>query len=226
MPYWKTPIYRFKKGHDFILIDVTSSLSAGLQAKELVAEIIPYLRQNEVSSILDFGAGALRHCFPLIDEGFNVCAVEFEEQFKNSHCSEALELAKSSPNFSSLVFPKDFKASEEKFDMVMLLYVLQTMPVPKERDYLLKLLKRKLKNKSYILYFSRYNQLNPEQKKNTISDGYFLSPKRELKSFYRDFTFKETDDFFEKHGFKRVQTYSKRGTEQSYLYARGKSIWI
>ena len=86
--------------------------------------------------------------------------------------------------------------------------------------------KTKLKNKSYILYFSRFNQLSNEQKKNTISDGYFLSPKNEMKSFYRDFTLKETDDFFKKHGFRRVKNYSKRGSEQSYLYARGKSTWI
>src|SRR2546429_616534 len=79
MSIWKKPIYRLtsKRGKD-ILIDVTSSVSPGLPPNKAVTELVDFFRNKDVQKIVDFGAGALRHTFPLLDTGFQVCAVEFE----------------------------------------------------------------------------------------------------------------------------------------------------
>ena len=72
----------------------------------LIEKLIPLFKARKVHRILDFGAGALRHCFPLLEAGFEVCAVEFQEGFARPTCQKALEEAQKYGNFSALIWPK------------------------------------------------------------------------------------------------------------------------
>ncbi|MEY2816758.1 MAG: hypothetical protein RL275_221, partial [Chloroflexota bacterium] len=58
-PHWDKPVYEFHKtGGKDILIDVTTSVSSGLDPNHvLIEKVIPYFRQHNVDKILDFGAG-------------------------------------------------------------------------------------------------------------------------------------------------------------------------
>src|SRR5439155_27303182 len=100
--------------------------------------------QKNVERIIDFGAGSLRHTFPLLDAGFQVCAVEFQENFDRPVCAKALAEAKQHSNFSTLIYPNDFISDRRRFDAAFLCYVLQVMPIRTERDTVLKHLRKKL----------------------------------------------------------------------------------
>jgi 2-polyprenyl-3-methyl-5-hydroxy-6-metoxy-1,4-benzoquinol methylase len=135
---------------------VTLSCSPGLPPNKIIGEqVIPALERRKYESVLDFGAGNIRQSLPLLTHGFQVCAVEFEQQFQRPSCAEALEKARGNPNFSTLIYPANFKNDKRKFDVALLCYVLQTMPVPEERTLILKLLKKKLKRNAYIVYMSQ-----------------------------------------------------------------------
>jgi hypothetical protein len=128
---WQKPLYVLPaKGGKNVTIDVTSSVSPGLPPNKAVTELASFLKKKKVERILDFGAGALRHTFPLLDAGFQVCAVEFEECFARPACAKALAQAKTHPNFSTLIYPRDFIHDNRRFDAALLCYVLQTMPIP------------------------------------------------------------------------------------------------
>lgn len=187
---WESPFYKLSapSGRE-VVIDVTSSASAGLDPNSIVMDaMIPFFRARGVRSILDFGAGVLRHTLPLLKADFEVCAVEFEHGFERDVAAESRRKAEGDPRFTSLIWPHDYLASGRRFDAALLCYVIQTMPIPKERVLVLKSLAKKLKRDSYVLYMSRYNQGAASiSKKQRVSDGFFMWPKREHHSFYREF---------------------------------------
>jgi hypothetical protein len=224
---WHKPFYtlRSHSGKN-VAIDVTSSVSAGLPPNKAIAGVTAdFFAKKKVRRIVDFGAGALRHVLPLLDAGFEVCAVEFEEQFHRPSCSEALALAKASPNFSALIWPKDFKNDNRRFDAALLCYVLQTMPLPEERNHVLKLIYKKLRDDSYLLWMSRYNQLDDVTRSQRVSDGYYKNLKRQYHSFYREFKTEETHAMMDARKFRRIKSLSERGTDQIFLYGKGRAIW-
>jgi len=79
---WNSPLYTLiAKNGKKVIIDVTSSVSAGLRPSKVIFQMIDFFKEKGVERIVDFGAGSLRHTFPLLKAGFIVCAVEFKEQF-------------------------------------------------------------------------------------------------------------------------------------------------
>lgn len=224
---WESPIYRFKSIlQKEVYIDVTTSSSPGLPPNKLLRDtLIPFFKKKKLYRILDFGAGALRHCFPLLDAGFEVCAVEFDEGFSRPSSKRALEEAKKNPNFSALIWPKDFIRDRRRFDAALLFYVLQTMPLEKERQLVLHHLYSKLTQDSYLIYASRYGQITEEDLHHKVADGYYKWPTRAYHSFYREFTTEETHSMMQQHRFIRKRSLGERGTEQIFLYVKGSATW-
>jgi hypothetical protein len=227
MSIWKKPIYRLvsKRGKQ-ILIDVTSSVSPGLPPNKTVAELVKFLREKGVQKIVDFGAGSLRHTFPLLEADFQVCAVEFEENFQRPVCKEALIKAKADPNFSRLIYPRDFIGDVRRFDAALLCYVLQVMPIHREREKVLKHLHKKLRDDAFLLYMARYNQTDGTSADHRVEDGYYKWPAREHHSFYREFTTEDTHEIMERFHFKKIRSLGERGNDQIFLYAKGAATWI
>ncbi len=182
---WLKPFYELTaKSGKKIIIDVTSSVAPGLPPNKVVTELTTFLKHRNVERILDFGAGALRHTLPLLDAGFQVCAVEFEECFARPTSSVALSEARKYPNFSTLIYPKDFIRDTRRFDAALLRYVLQTMPLHEERRSVVKYIYKKLREDSYLLYMSRFNQMQGISGEHKVSDGFYKWPEREHHSFY------------------------------------------
>lgn len=224
---WEKPFYLLndRKGKK-VAIDVTSSAQPGLPPNDAVREFIGFLKRKRAKRVLDFGAGALRFTFPLLDAGFQVCAVEFEEQFAKPSCAEARKRANKDSNFSSLIWPREFRKDKTRFDAAMLCYVLQIMPIPDERDLVLRYIANKLRDDSYLLYMSRYGQMDSASQAKEVSDGIYRWKEREYHTFYREFTADVTHELFQGKGFKHIKSLAVRGTEQIYVYVRGSAAWI
>jgi hypothetical protein len=225
---WKTPVYRLTTPYGKeVVIDVTTSVAPGLPPSSVLADpVIPFLKLRRVQRVLDFGAGALRHTISLLEAGFEVCSVEFAEAFQRPASGEALNLARTFSNFTSLVWPHDYLADVRRFDAALLCYVLQTMPLPDERGIVIKSLRKKLKDISYLVYMARANQfadnLNRGRK---VVDGFYMWPQRRMHSFYREFSTEETHAMFDAQNFKYIRSLSQRGTDQMFLYAKGAGSW-
>jgi hypothetical protein len=226
---WETPFYPLTaKSGKKIVVDVTSSVSPGSPPNKVFGEtLIAFFKEKGVERIVDFGAGALRHTFPLLGAGFQVCAVEFEEQFKKLSCSEALQKAELDANFSKLIWPGNFKKDRRRFDAALLCYVVQTMPDKDEREVVLKVLRKKLRDdNAYLVWMSRFGQTGGIPRSQMVRDGYFKYTERDMHSFYTEFTTEATHRMMEDFGFQRLRSLSERGTDQIFVYGRGKSTWI
>jgi SAM-dependent methyltransferase len=225
---WSTPVYQLTaRTGKRITVDVTTSVSAGLPPNKLLHDtIVPFFKSNGVERILDFGAGSLRHTFPLLEAGFQVCAVEFEQQFTKPVCAEAMRRAERHHNFCRLIWPHDFIRDNRRFDAALLCYVLQTMPLVEERNRVLRLLRNKLRDESYLFWMSRFGQTEGIPQAQKVKDGYFMWPDREAHSFYTEFRTEDTHEMFGAYGFRKLRSLSERGTDQAFLYGKGKSTWI
>lgn len=226
---WSSPIYELTSEHgEQIKIDVTtSSPSGGIPPKKVIInEVIPFFKSEMLRSVLDLGAGALRHTIPLLKAGFQVYAVEFKELFQRRSCLGMLKNARNYKNFSTLMTPSDFIANKRKYDAALLCNVLQIMPVEKERRILLKYISEKLHNQAYLLYIGSVSgayKRNLLHVLHRVNDGYFVRAKREYKAFYRDFTAEEIHALMAEFGFQRERKpYGSSFFDQIYLYTKHK----
>jgi hypothetical protein len=225
---WATPIYKLpNEENQTILINVTNSVSAGLTAKGVINNVIADFNSHNVNTVLDFGAGALRHCFPLLNSKFMVCAVEFQEQFKKPMCKSALTRAEGYANFSKLIFPIDFISDKRKFDAVLLCFVLNIMPIPKEREKVVDYLYRKMNDDALLLYMAQWGQTKEINRTKTTSDGYYKGASRNsYMTFYKEMKTEDTHDFFKSKKLKRIKSYDAGGNTQVFLYKKEKKKWV
>jgi hypothetical protein len=228
-PHWHTPVYKYHNGQgEDILIDVTTSVSPGLPPSHvLIDRVIPIFKKYNVDKVLDFGAGSLRHTVPLLKAGFTVGAVDFKEGYSREICKGRLGKICKNDRFCLLEWPHTYCGNRDvfkgKFDAALLVYVLQTMPEPKERNDALRYISLKLKKQQvFLFYCARFNQLNDQNRRYPVSDGYCMYPKRKYHSFYREFTTPATHAFMADYKFRRILSLSERGTDQMFLYFMGK----
>lgn len=220
------PFYKLKnKNGKYIYIDITTSCASQLKANNALYKAIEIFKKKNVESILDFGAGCLRHVFPLLEKGFRVYAVEFKNQFEKANFKKKLESAQRSKNFSLLIFPNPFIYDTTKFDAVILAFVLQIMPQPKERKELLKIIKSKMNENGLILWMSQYGKYKHVQKEeNKVKDGWYFNPKRKYRSFYTEFKNGQIDQFFERINFELYKKIpGNSGHDQFRIYKSIKS---
>ncbi len=216
-----------------VVIDVTMSVNTALGPNLAIEEVIAFFRREKVKTVLDFGAGALRHSLPLLAADFDVCAVDFEEQYLNTPakkiCVSNLRLAEASPNFSKLVYPRDFIADPRKFHAAMLCYTFQGMPLKTEREYVLKLLYDKLKGPGCLVWMSRWENFGNMPVNQRVEDGIYKYPDSTTHSFYREFNNDDIRDMMENVGwrkeFYRVKSLGRGGKDQIFVYAKRKLIW-
>jgi SAM-dependent methyltransferase len=252
MPVWEFPFYELKdkKTGKPVFIDVTRSVSAGLKPPKFVTdELIPFFKSKRVTSVLDFGAGALRYTLPLLEAKFEVCIVEFEETFGKPNAKAARAKAEGLHNFTKLLWPKQFIDDDRKFDGAILSYVIQVMPKRDERELVISEIYKKLDAKKGLLFYSsRYGEITKNDAKFQAGDGYYRGNNQKPKkvaiiksqsktkgakpiskkyhSFYKEFGTEETHKMFERVGFRRIRSLGERGNDQIFVYAKGKASWV
>jgi hypothetical protein len=218
--YFSSPIYNVTtaKGEK-VSIDVTNSISSGLGPNQgLVKAVTSWMRAGGYSTVLDFGAGALRHSIPLLKAGFEVIAVEYERAYQRPKAQQHRDEAVRLPGFTQLVWPHDFLKCKLKYDVALLVYVLQVIPVKKERNLVLNSISRGFERYGprRLYYASRFGDASSLPPENKHNDGWVKGVAENDRSFYTEWDPTTTDKIFNDCHFQRVSSYS--GATQSYIY--------
>ena len=150
--------------------------------------------------------GKLRNTVYLLQRKHNVTAVEFEKLSKESEQGQRLlKKAKGfGQRFRELIFPHEFVQSNARFDIVLLVNVLNVMPVPSERLLVLQYCQEKLRKGGYLLWYTQYGDYDQNRRctsENVLGDGYYIGGNRKFKSFYREFSAHEIDEMLASSGF-------------------------
>src|ERR1700752_52288 len=201
---WSTPLYIFKKKAGLkdreILVDVTWSskptrpeMAPALQTA--LRKTFDYLGKPSLK-ILDFGAGKLRHTAPLLTLGHHVTAVDYRDlYYRPSDQVQANLLAAQAygKQFGQLLYPTDFVAfAGQQFELVLLINVLNIMPDPLERLFVIEHCNKKLKEKNgYLLFFCQHGDtFQIAAASDKVTDGGCTEGKGR-RTFYRDYNDKD-----------------------------------
>jgi hypothetical protein len=233
---WESPIYKVKAkidGNDKdILIDVTGSAPNFTEPKKQLegtfGEVLKGLTPSS-TKILDFGAAKLRNTLYLLKKGYTVYSCEFKELFnKSKQAKEFYEECVKYSNFKPLIFPDDFIDLDEKFDVILLVNVLNIMPVPIERFCVLYLCRKKIKENGRLLWYTQHGMYSERDAVGVIYDGLVTGKGREYNMFYRDFSRKEIHEMLESTGFSYNKDFKfpMSGTNQAYLFSPTGEILI
>lgn len=225
---WKSPIYKFitKIGNKRkeIFIDVTGSAPTfnkpGKQLEGTFKVLLNGLKPKD-TTILDFGAAKLRNTVYLLEKGFTVYSCEFDDLFKRSQqAKEFLDIANGYSNFKRLIFPDGFVTSTIKFDVILLINVLNVMPVPIERLCVAYLCKEKMKKNGRLLWYTQHGTYSYEDAVAPLNDGIITGKGRKYHMFYRDFSRKEIHDLLKSTGFSYNKnfTFPASGSNQAYVF--------
>jgi SAM-dependent methyltransferase len=201
------------------VIDVTQSISPGLKPNQgFIDHLVPWMNERGFTRVLDFGAGALRHTLALLNAGIDVTIVEYKRAFTRPKASENLKIARSKSGYTSLIWPINFISSPKKYDVALLLYVLQVIPVETERLRILKEIAKKLdKNGPRRLYYaSRHGEAKGLPNNRKCENGGWIKGDGDGKTFYIEWNASKTDDFMKKAKFARAGTYI--GASQPFIY--------
>lgn len=227
---WESPLYKFetqigsKKME--ILIDVTGSAPNFSEPGKQLEGTFEVLLEGEglkpsKTKILDLGAAKLRNTIHLLQKGYTIYSCEFDDLFKRSkQASSFLERAKEFPNFKKLIFPDEFIDFNEKFDVVILINVLNIMPIPIERMCLLALCREKMKENGRLLWYTQHGTYSHSIPVAKLYDGIVTGRGRKYNMFYRDFSREEIHNMLIAAGFSYNKdfTFPMSGSNQAYVF--------
>ena len=162
---WKSPLYIFKASHGLdqtedveILVDVTWSskptrpqMSPAL--KDALRKTFGHLGRPSLR-ILDFGAGKLRHTLPLLDKGHRVDAVDYRSLYAKPSPEirkNLIRAQKYGKQVKQVIYPDEFAKRQVDYDLILLINVLNIMPEPLERYFVLHKCNENLSNGGHPL---------------------------------------------------------------------------
>jgi len=224
---FESPIYKVKgkvRGkQQEILIDVTGSApnfkEPGKQLESTFKKLLNG-RKKENTKILDLGAAKLRNTVYLLKKKYTVYACEYEDLFQRmGQARDFLETAKRYNNFKQLTFPRDFLKNEQKFDVILLINVINIMPNPIERFVLLKRCREVLKESGILLWYTQHGTYDPKQAFGRLNDGLITGKGRKYHMFYRDFPRSEIFNMLKSVGFSYDKNYTFPGSGSNQAYA-------
>jgi hypothetical protein len=225
---WETPIYKIQHVIDnkkeVFLIDVTGSApnfsEPGKQLEQTFDILLEGLNPLD-TVILDFGAAKLRNTIYLLEKGFTIYACEFNDLFERSkQAYDFLAQAKTYKNFKQIVFPDDFFDLDVKFDVVLLINVLNVMPISQERFCVLELCRERMKENGRLLWYTQHGAYKSSDAVAKLYDGLLTGKGRKFHMFYRDFSRKEIHEMLNSTGFSFNSNFKFPfvGTNQAYVF--------
>lgn len=199
---WQSPLYIFKASHGLdqtddieILVDVTwSSKPTRPQMSPALTTALRNTFTHIGASklkILDFGAGKLRHTVPLLEKGHTVDAVDYRSLYIKPSPEIRKNLSRAhqfGDRFKQVIYPAEFAKRQTDYDLILLINVLNIMPDPLERYFVLHKCNENLSNGGYLLWFCQFGDIFQLEATSElrITDGGCTS-KKGRKTFYKDY---------------------------------------
>ena len=226
---WRSPYYNFiipnrkgKKCFKQIVFQVTKSAPYMIETKgklsEVLNDVLAEIPKNGI--VMDFGAGKLRNTIYLMQQGYDVLSVEFDMKTKYSGILNKYA-NRFRKKFKKLIQPHDFITDKTKVDLIILINVTTTMPIPSERLLVLKYCREHLKNDGFIFWFTQHNDKHMydgvDKVEQAIGDGHYKNIDDKFQTFHHEFTNEEIDYMCLSNGLRFVESYPAGGP-QARLY--------
>jgi hypothetical protein len=207
-------LLKYKKGSDSVKIDLCKSAPIQIKPIPIIEELSEYWKNKGHREIIDVGCGKLRNSLVLVNY-FSLWICDFPEQLKSPSVKNRLGRLKKSPSFKGIIYPDDLKKGLLNVDAAFMCFVLNTIPEEQLRVQLIKDTMKNLKSPHEIFIAVPYGEKyykNKTKEENQFNDGFLFNVGRGRKTFRRDYSAEQIDNFMAKLGFKvdRIFTADKK----------------
>ena len=207
-------LIKYKKGTDSVIINLCKSAPIQIKPIPIIEELSEYWKNKGHREIIDVGCGKLRNSLVLVNY-FSLWICDFPEQLKSPSVKNRLGRLKKSPSFKGIIYPDDLKKGLLNVDAAFMCFVLNTIPEEQLRVQLIKDTMKNLKKPHEIFIAVPYGEKyykNKTKKENQFNDGFLYNAEHVNKTFRREYSAKQIDNFMAKLGFKvdRIFTADKK----------------
>lgn len=214
---WQSPLFLYRKTEGFdetqeTLVDVTwAAKPIQSEPASLVLGVFREVFQHlavDKHRILDFGAGKLRYTVFLLEQGHRVTAVDYPEPFERPTPEIETALKKAQGNkkrFDRVLYPSQLLPLNKSFDLALLINVINIVPDPLERLFVLDQCNRKLDAGGHLIWFGYYGDLTQlEAASDKTTDG-GCTRQKGRKTFYKNLPKREAVRLGHLMGFEVVE---------------------
>ena len=207
-------LLKYKKDTDSVIIDLCKSAPIQIKPTPIIEELSEYWKNKGHREIIDVGCGKLRNSLVLVNY-FSLWICDFPEQLNSSNVKNRLGRLKKSSSFKGIIYPDNLKKGLLNVDAAFMCFVLNTIPEEGLRVQLIKDTMENLKTPHEIFIVVPYGEKyykNKMKEENQFNDGFLFNTEHVNKTFHREYSAKQIDNFMAKLGFKvdRIFTADKK----------------
>ena len=203
-------IIRCRKGKDLIEINLCKSAPIQIKPIPIVKELGKYWADKGYTEIIDVGCGKLRNSLALINY-FSLWICDFPEQMNNPIVLKRLESIKKKHNFKGIIYPNELEKGQLNLDAAFICFVLHTIPKKQLRIQLIENTVKNLKPPYEIFIAVPYGEKYYKQKfkkENQLLDGHIFNVNHGQKTYYREYSSEQIDNFMKEIGFIAIKSFS------------------
>ncbi len=212
-------LLKYRKDDDSVVINVCRSAPMQVNPIPIAEELCRYWKNKGYKEVIDVGCGKLRNSLVLANY-FLLWICDFPEQLRDPKVEKRLRRLKKSPNFKGIIYPCRLEEGLLNVDAAFICFVLNSVPEERLRVQLIKAVMKNLKS-PYEIFVAvpcgeKYYRTRMK-KENQFNDGFLFNFKYAQKTFYREYSAGQIDNFMRELGFKvdkifvadrkRVRTY-------------------
>jgi len=202
-------ILKYHKSGQDMVIDLTKSAPNQIKPFPHIEDLCKYWRSKGYKEVIDVGCGQLRNSLVLVDY-FKLWICDFPELLHSPTVSQRLADLQAKQNFLGIIDPNEFQKGKLTADATVIAYVLHTLPEIRMRVKLVRGTIRNTKVPHEVFIAVPNGEYYYRQRMGThnqFSDGHLFDGGSGHKTFYREYTAEQMDEFMGQLGFKFDRTF-------------------
>jgi hypothetical protein len=213
-------IMKYHKNEQEITIDLIKSAPNQVKPFPHIKDLCEHWRLKGYKEVVDVGCGQLRNSLTLVNY-FKLWVCDFPQQFNGSTVKDRLKHIQRNRNFMGIINPNEFQEGKLVAEAAVIAYVLNILP---EIGMRIKLIKNTIRNTKapHEIFIGVPNGEHYYRQRigmhNQLNDGHLFEHGGRHKTFYREYTAKQIDEFMARLGFKLDKTFpAHKKNQRTYL---------
>ncbi len=213
-------IVKYHMNREDIVIDLTKSAPNQIKPFPRIKDLCRYWRAKGYEEVIDVGCGQLRNSLVLVDH-FKLWICDFPQQLRSPTATDRLAALQAHRNFLGIIRPREFEKGRLTADASILAYVLHTLPERGMRARLVQLTIRNTRAPHEVFIAAPNGEYYYRQRMaehNQFGDGHLFGGGKQYKTFYREYTAKQIDEFMRDLCFELDRTFpADKKNQRTYL---------
>jgi hypothetical protein len=200
---------KYRRGGKDIVIHLTKSAPNQIKPFPGIRDLCLHWRSKGYDEVVDLGCGRLRNSLVLVSH-FKLWICDFPQLLESPSVSRRLARLQGNRNFQGTVDPDEFRRGKLTADAAVIAYVLHTLP---DLGMRVRMVRSAIENTKapHELFISvpngEYHYRQRMGAQNEFNDGYLFGTGGGARTFYREYTREQLDEFMARLGLKPERSF-------------------